>query len=159
MRGAIPPPSISMKWCLIIQWIRLHTNKHTHIHKPTPVVTRSKERMVFDRSNIEIVGSNPARNRRYAFVWVQLSYVCTDPAMGRSPIQGALPKWLKGFIVSKVNSDSEQTEGPNTWNEQRLCVYVCVRVWKIRLSDVRRLPRRTETWPQPTLSYLLVFTN
>jgi hypothetical protein len=33
--------------------------------------------------------------------------------MSRSPVQGVLPKYLKTFIVSKVNSESEQVRGPN----------------------------------------------
>jgi hypothetical protein len=33
--------------------------------------------------------------------------------MGRSPMRGVLPKCLNGFIVSEVNSESEQaTVGP-----------------------------------------------
>jgi hypothetical protein len=39
--------------------------------------------------------------------------------MGRSPVQGVLPKYLNGFIVSEVNCKSEQAGGPNTWNIQR----------------------------------------
>jgi hypothetical protein len=32
--------------------------------------------------------------------------------MGRSPIQGVLPRYLTGFIALEVNSDSEQVRGP-----------------------------------------------
>jgi hypothetical protein len=38
--------------------------------------------------------------------------------MGLSPVQGVLPKRLKGFIVSEVNSKSEQIRGPNPLNKQ-----------------------------------------
>jgi hypothetical protein len=46
-----------------------------------------------------------------AFLCVVLPYVGKDLPMGRSPIQGVLPKYLKGFTVSEVNSDSEQVRG------------------------------------------------
>jgi hypothetical protein len=36
--------------------------------------------------------------------------------MGRSPIQGVLPKCEKGFIVLEVNSDSKLAREPNPWN-------------------------------------------
>jgi hypothetical protein len=35
--------------------------------------------------------------------------------MGRSPVQGIAPKRLIGFIVSEVNSESEQIRGSNAW--------------------------------------------
>jgi hypothetical protein len=31
--------------------------------------------------------------------------------MGRSPVQGVLPKYLKGIIVSEVNSESKRDRG------------------------------------------------
>jgi hypothetical protein len=40
--------------------------------------------------------------------------------MGRSLVQGALLKCLKGFIVSEVKSDSERARGPNPWNIQEI---------------------------------------
>jgi hypothetical protein len=42
-----------------------------------------------------------------------LSSVGRDFAMGRSAVQEVLSKCLKGFIVSEVNSESEQTRRPN----------------------------------------------
>jgi hypothetical protein len=38
--------------------------------------------------------------------------------MVRSPVQGVLPKCLKGFIVSEVNSESEQAKRPDPCHEQ-----------------------------------------
>jgi hypothetical protein len=32
--------------------------------------------------------------------------------MGEFPVQGVLPKCLKGFILSEVNSDAEQAREP-----------------------------------------------
>jgi hypothetical protein len=40
-----------------------------------------------------------------------LSRVGRDLAMGRSPFQGVLPKYLKVLIISEVNSESEQRRG------------------------------------------------
>jgi len=33
--------------------------------------------------------------------------------MGQSPLQGALAKCIKGFIVSEGNSELKQAKGPN----------------------------------------------
>jgi len=44
---------------------------------------------------------------------VGLFHVGRGIAMGRSPVQGVLPKCLNVFIVLEVNSESEQTRGPN----------------------------------------------
>jgi len=52
-----------------------------------PRAARSKARMVLDSSKTGIVGSNPARG---------------------IVVQGVLPKCLNGFMVSEVNSESEQ---------------------------------------------------
>jgi hypothetical protein len=48
-----------------------------------------------------------------AFFCVGLSCVTTGVAMGLSPIQGDLPKYPNGFIVSEVNSNSAQARRPN----------------------------------------------
>jgi hypothetical protein len=37
----------------------------------------------------------------------------TGFAMGRSPVQVFLPKFLYKFALSEVNSEPEQAEGPN----------------------------------------------
>jgi hypothetical protein len=44
---------------------------------------------------------------------VVLSCVGKFSQMDQSPYQGVLPKCLKGFTVSEVNSKSEQARGPN----------------------------------------------
>jgi len=57
--------------------------------------------------------------KAWVYVWyfcVVLSCVGTGLAIGQSPVQGFLPKRLNGFVVSEVNSDSEQASGPNSWN-------------------------------------------
>jgi len=43
-----------------------------------------------------------------SFFYFMQSCLGTGTATGRFPIQGILPKCLKGFIVSEVNSESEQ---------------------------------------------------
>jgi hypothetical protein len=48
-----------------------------------------------------------------AFFCVVLSCVDRGLAVGRSPVQGVLPKCLKEFIVSEVNSALEQAREPN----------------------------------------------
>jgi len=53
-----------------------------------------------------------------AFLYVVLSHVGRDLAMGRSPVQGVLPKCLKGSIVSEANSESQQARRPNLWEVQ-----------------------------------------
>jgi hypothetical protein len=47
------------------------------------------------------------------FFSVVLSCICSGIVMGLSPVDGILPKCLKGFIVLEVHSDSEQAMGPN----------------------------------------------
>jgi hypothetical protein len=47
-----------------------------------------------------------------------LSCVGRDIAMGRYSVQGVLPKYLKGFTVSKLNYDSENDKGPIPLNVQ-----------------------------------------
>jgi hypothetical protein len=54
----------------------------------------SKARTVFNRSNTEIVGSNPARGR-FVRVSVVLSCVGSGLATGWSPVQGVLPNAQK----------------------------------------------------------------
>jgi hypothetical protein len=39
--------------------------------------------------------------------------------MGQSLVKGLLPKCLNRFIVSEVNSESEQARGPNPKSEQQ----------------------------------------
>jgi len=53
-----------------------------------------------------------------AFFLVVLSRVGRGLAMGRSPVQGDLPKILKVFVASEVNFIMEQARGPNPWNVQ-----------------------------------------
>jgi hypothetical protein len=54
-----------------------------------------------------------------AFFCVGLSYV-EVLAMGRSPVQRYLPKYLNIFIVSEVNFESDKPKGPNreTYNKE-----------------------------------------
>jgi len=44
--------------------------------------------------------------------------VATDLAIGLSPVQGILPRDLKGFPVSKDNSDSEKAREVKPLNTQ-----------------------------------------
>jgi hypothetical protein len=76
---------------------------------------RSKKLMVLYRSNIGIMVSNPARGTDECprFSCVVLSCVSRSFAMGRSPAQGILPKYINGFKASEVNSEMEQVRGPN----------------------------------------------
>jgi hypothetical protein len=46
-----------------------------------------------------------------AFFCVVPSCVGRGHAMGRSPFEGVLPKCLKGFVISKVNSELGQASG------------------------------------------------
>jgi hypothetical protein len=53
---------------------------------------------------------------RHGYMYAILFYVvlhCVGRglAMGRSPIQGVLPKRPNGFVVSEVNSELERTTG------------------------------------------------
>jgi hypothetical protein len=79
------------------------------------VAARSKAPVVLDHSNTRIVGSSPTRSSDVmsAFFCVMLS--CVDRGLGvsRSPVEGVLPICLNGFMVSEVNSESEQAGGPN----------------------------------------------
>jgi hypothetical protein len=56
---------------------------------------------------------------RDAWMYVPVSFfvalfsVSRGLTMGRSPVQGVLPKCLKRFIVSEVHFESEQARGPN----------------------------------------------
>jgi hypothetical protein len=49
-----------------------------------------------------------------SFFCSMLSCVGRGFAMGRSPVQGVLPKCLIGFIVSEVNSESEKARRLNS---------------------------------------------
>jgi hypothetical protein len=63
------------------------------------------------------LGSNPAPSMDYVrifMLWFPMcvqALWCADP-----PVQGVLPKYLKGFMISEDNSDSEQARGRNPWN-------------------------------------------
>jgi hypothetical protein len=66
--------------------------------------------MVLDRSNSGIVGSNPTRRMdEISHFCVVLSRIRRGLAMGLSPVQRVLPKCRRGFTVSDVHSDLEQT--------------------------------------------------
>jgi hypothetical protein len=56
-----------------------------------------------------------------AFFYVVLFCVDRDFAMGRSPFRGVLPKCLKLFMVSEVNSESKQGRGTVPLNAQQIC--------------------------------------
>jgi len=47
------------------------------------------------------------------FFYVVWSGISKSLVMGRSTIEGILQKYLKGFTISEVNYDSQQTRGPN----------------------------------------------
>jgi hypothetical protein len=47
---------------------------------------------------------------RFAVLWYHVQ-VHTHLAMGRSPVQGDLPKCMKRFVASGVNSESEEARG------------------------------------------------
>jgi hypothetical protein len=47
------------------------------------------------------------------FLSIVLSCVGRGLAMSRSPVEGVQPQYLKGFIVSEVNHESEQARGSN----------------------------------------------
>jgi len=65
-------------------------------------------RTVLNRSNTGIVGSNPARGTD-----VVMLYDGRGPTMGRTTVQGVLPKCLSRFKVSEFNSESERAAGSN----------------------------------------------
>jgi hypothetical protein len=91
-----------------------HWNKQFY-HKllPVPVGVRSKQRMVLDRLKSGVVDSNTARVMFCVSVslYFFMSYVGRGVALGRSPIQGILPKFLKEFIVSEVIVNWIRPEG------------------------------------------------
>jgi hypothetical protein len=91
--------------------VRIRLEYHVK-NRPAPVAAWSKVGMVLDRSNIGIMGLILASGTVHmsAIFCVVLSWVHRSLAMGRSPVQGILPKYLKGFTVSKVHSESEQAE-------------------------------------------------
>jgi len=49
----------------------------------------------------------------FVFFCVVLSCVGRGLVMTRFPIQGVLPQCLTELIISEVNSETEQTRGPN----------------------------------------------
>jgi hypothetical protein len=49
----------------------------------------------------------------FVCVCIVLSCVDRDFTMGRSPFHKVLPKYLRGFIVPEVNSDSKQARVPS----------------------------------------------
>jgi hypothetical protein len=69
------------------------------------VAAQFKVRTFLDRSNIVIVGSNPAQEMDISprFFFVMVSYVGRGLAIGRSPIQGVLPECLKTIKPSFKN--------------------------------------------------------
>jgi hypothetical protein len=76
---------------------------------PVPVAVPSKEHMILDHLNTRIVGSNPARGVNVCPVFFCVCVVFCESrglATGRSLVQGILPKCLKKFMVSEVNSES-----------------------------------------------------
>jgi len=56
---------------------------------------------------------------RYGCVW---GFFCVgrDLPRGDPPVKGVIPKCLKGFILSEVNSESGQDREPNPWNVQQV---------------------------------------
>jgi hypothetical protein len=82
------------------------------------MAAQSKARKVVKRLKIGVVGSNLALGMNVHFslslsLSIILSCVGTGLAMGRSPIQGAVPICLQVLTVPKVNSESEFSRGPN----------------------------------------------
>jgi len=64
---------------------------------PVLVIMQRKACMVLGLRNTGIIGSNPATDITFAFLCLVLSCVSTGLATDRSPVQGILPKCLKGF--------------------------------------------------------------
>jgi hypothetical protein len=82
------------------------------------MAARSKARTDFNRSNIGIVGSNPARGMEVssASFCIVLSCVCSGLATGRSPVQGVLlnaKKYIRKFHKSKLKSENARRPNPN----------------------------------------------
>jgi hypothetical protein len=78
-----------------------------------------------------------------AFLCIVLSCAFRGLAIGRSPVQGALPICLKGFTIS------EQVRGPNLWKaQQRIYSEVMFRVKNVVCSMERvKNPYHNEfTW-------------
>jgi hypothetical protein len=46
-------------------------------------------------------------------MYVMCSVLLSNAGRDQSPLHGVLPKHLNRFIVSEVNSESEQARGPN----------------------------------------------
>jgi hypothetical protein len=100
-----PPSSTFMK-------TPTRLNYMPHIAQtPAPVASRYRARVVLDLSNTGIVDSNHA--------WGIFYFCCAVLAMEWTRVQEALPKCLKGFIVSEINCESEQAKGLYPWNEQQ----------------------------------------
>jgi hypothetical protein len=47
--------------------------------------------------------------------------------MGRSPVKGVLPKWLKGFTATEGNSESKNGKGPKSRNEKKSSVILKIK--------------------------------
>jgi hypothetical protein len=112
------------------------------------------------------LGSNPATGMDTClhFLCVVLFCVGRGLTMGRSPVQGVLQTCLKGFIVSKCFSDSEQARGPNpvnpkkekknyslnnrNFNHTNTLFYLIPRIWAFKNSKVGiRVPRHLSVIP------------
>jgi hypothetical protein len=100
-----------------------HIITEKFISRPDLLPANSKVLMVLDYSDTGIVSSNPSLGMDICLRFSELCClsVCLSVCavfrglvMGRSPIQGVLPKCLNGFTVSEVNSGSEEARGPNS---------------------------------------------
>jgi hypothetical protein len=94
--------------------------KQYYLLQPVPVTSWSKVHMSRTIQTVIVAESCLRHGCISAFFCVVLSCVGLGLAMGWSPVQGVLPKWLNGFIVSEVNSQPEQTRELNPWNKQLL---------------------------------------
>jgi hypothetical protein len=78
-----------------------------------PVASRTKARMVLERSKNGIMGWNPARGmnicRHVLLYCVERHFV-----KGTAPVLVVLPERRSRYTVSEVHSKSEQTRGLNS---------------------------------------------
>jgi hypothetical protein len=68
-------------------------------------------------STARTFGLNPTEGMD---VCLRVSVLCLrrGHAIGRSPVQSVLPKYLKAFVFLEVNSELEKARGPNTRSVQ-----------------------------------------
>jgi hypothetical protein len=91
--------------------------------RPVSIAEWSEASTAFGRSNVEIVGSNPARSMDVClFLCVVLSCVGRGLASGRSPVQGVLPIVYR--FTSKNPSTPQDKKGRLRRKERNTCAGV-----------------------------------